>query len=96
MRTENVASISIKNFSEISEKVEKSVSRRIEETETNQTEILKMIEKLSSKIETLSDRVPGTAVSETNEINSENRNEPNKDKTINLNENYQKEDYHSC
>ena len=65
-RTKNVASISDKDFSEISEKVAKSVSGRIKETETNQREILKMIENLSSKIDTLSGRAPGTMVSETN------------------------------
>ena len=37
-----------------------------------QREILKMIENLSSKIDTLSDRLPGTTVSETNETNPEN------------------------
>ena len=71
-RTENVASISDKDFSGISEKFEKSVSRRINETETNQREILKMIESLSSKIDTLSGRAPETMVSMTNETNPEN------------------------
>ena len=65
-RTKNVASISDKDFSEISEKVAKSVSGRMKETETNQREILKMLENLSSKIDTLSGRTPGTMVSETN------------------------------
>ena len=50
--------------------VEKSVSRRIKETEMNQREILKMIENLSSEIDTLSGKAPGTTVSETNENQS--------------------------
>ena len=70
--TEIVVSNSDKDFSEISEKFEKSVSTRIKETETNQREFLKMIDNLSSKIDTLSGRVPGTTVSETNETNHEN------------------------
>ena len=49
-RTEDVPSISDKDSSEFSEKVGKSVSRRIKETETNQREILKMMENLSSKL----------------------------------------------
>ena len=72
LRTEDVPSISDKDFSEFSKKVEKSVSRRIKETETNQREILKMIENLSSKIDTLFGKAPGTTVSETNETNPEN------------------------
>ena len=42
------------------------------EFEMNQREILKMIENLSHKIDTLSDRVPGNTISETNENNTEN------------------------
>ena len=53
-RTENVPSISDRDFSEISEKIEKSVGRRIKDAETGQREILKMIENLSSKIDSLS------------------------------------------
>ena len=49
-----------------------SVSRIIKETETNQREILKMIENLYSKNDTFSGRVPGTTISETNETNPEN------------------------
>ena len=44
LRTENVDSIPDKDFSKNSGKVEKSVSRRIRETDTNQRESLKMIE----------------------------------------------------
>ena len=50
LRKENEQSISERDFSEVFEKVEKSVCRRIRETETNEREILKMIENLSSKI----------------------------------------------
>ena len=56
LRTENEQSISDRDFSEISEKVEWSVCRRIKETETNQREILRMIENLSSKIDSLSEK----------------------------------------
>ena len=38
LRTENVPSVSDKDFSEISEKVEKSVSRRKQEIETNRSD----------------------------------------------------------
>ena len=51
--TENVPSISDRDFSEISENIEKSVGRRIKDAETGQREILKMIENLSSKIDSL-------------------------------------------
>ena len=47
-------------------------NRRIKETETNQREILKMIENPSSKIDTLSGRVPGNTVSEANDVNPQN------------------------
>ena len=57
-RTENVPSISDRDFSEISEKIEKSVGRRIKDAETGQREILKMIENLSSKIDSLSGHPP--------------------------------------
>ena len=57
-RTENVPSISDRDFSEIAEKIEKSVGRRIKDAETGQREILKMIENLSSKIDSLSGHPP--------------------------------------
>ena len=57
-RTENAPSISDRDFSEISEKIEKSVGRRIKDAETGQREILKMIENLSSKIDSLSGHPP--------------------------------------
>ena len=57
-RTENVPGISDRDFSEISEKIEKSVGRRIKYAETGQREILKMIENLSSKIDSLSGHPP--------------------------------------
>ena len=57
-RTENVPSISDRDFSEISEKIEKSVGRRIKDAETGQREVLKMIENLSSKIDSLSGHPP--------------------------------------
>ena len=68
MRTENVLSISDRDFSETSERIEKSVCRSIKDTETGQREILKMIENLSSKIDSLTDKTLGNAISETNEL----------------------------
>ena len=58
LKTENFPSISDKDFSELSEKIEKSVCRRIKDTEVGQREILHMIENLSSKIDSLSDKTP--------------------------------------
>ena len=49
MRTGNVPSSSDKDFADLTETIEKSVNKRIKDTETGQREILKMIEKLSSK-----------------------------------------------
>ena len=60
LRTENVPSISDRDFSELSEKIEKSVTRRIKDTEVGQREILKMIENLSSKIDSLSGQPPNS------------------------------------
>ena len=60
LRTENIPSISDKDFSELSEKIEKSVCRRIKDTEVGQREILRVIENLSSKIDSLSDKTPPT------------------------------------
>ena len=60
LKTENFPSISDKDFSELSEKIEKSVCRRIKDTEVGQREILHMIENLSSKIDSLSDKTPLT------------------------------------
>ena len=61
MRTENIPSIFDKDFSELSEKIEKSVCRRIKDTEAGQREILRMIENLSYKIDSLSDKTPPVA-----------------------------------
>ena len=58
IRTENAASLSDKDFTELSEKIEKSVSKRIKDAEVGQREILKMIENLTSKIDTLAERPP--------------------------------------
>ena len=58
MRTENAASLSDRDFTELSEKIEKSVSKRIKDAEVGQREILKMIENLTSKIDTLTERPP--------------------------------------
>ena len=58
LRTGNVPSISDKDFSELSGNIEKSVCRRIKDTEVGQREILRMIEKLSSEIDSLSDKTP--------------------------------------
>ena len=58
LRTENASSISDRNFSGISDRVEKSVCRSLMEIETNHRELLKMIENISSKIDSLSERNP--------------------------------------
>ena len=58
MRTENTPSLSDRDFAELSEKIEKSVSKRIKDTEVGQREILKMIENLTSKVDTLAERPP--------------------------------------
>ena len=58
MRTENAPSLSDRDFTELSEKIEKSVSKRIKDAEVGQREILKMIENLTSKIDTLAERPP--------------------------------------
>ena len=71
MRTENDSSISERYFSEISEKIEKSVCRRVKDTETGQREFLIEIENLSSKIDSLSNKTPETVNTELNEIDPE-------------------------
>ena len=71
-RTEHEQSISDRDLSKISEKVERSVCRMIRETETNQREILKMIENLSSKIDSLSERNSKNMNTGTNDFQSEN------------------------
>ena len=71
LRTENALSISDRDFSEISDKIEKSVCRRIKDFETGQREILIMIKNMSSKIDSLSGKTPNTVTSEVNEINPE-------------------------
>ena len=72
-RTENVCSISDRDFSEISEKIEKSVSKRIKDTKVGRKEILKMIENLSSKIDSLSGQTLRTEVSEVHYVDTENQ-----------------------
>ena len=67
LRTKNIPSISDRDFSEISEKIEKSIVRRIKDTETGQREILKLIENLSSKIDSLSGQTSGTVDLDANE-----------------------------
>ena len=56
MRTGNVRSFPDKDFADLTEKIGKSVNKRIKDTETGQREILKMIENLSSKIDSLTDK----------------------------------------
>ena len=50
LRTENIPSTSDKDFSELSEQIEKSVCRRIKDTEVGQREILRMIELLKKTV----------------------------------------------
>ena len=54
-------------------KVEKSVSKRIKDTEIGQREILKMIENLSSKIDTLSGQTPRIENSEVDHVDIEKK-----------------------
>ena len=72
LRTENIPSISDKDFSENTERVEKSAGKILKETEIGQREIIKLIENLSSQMDSLSSRTPETAILEANEISSEN------------------------
>ena len=72
MRTENVPSICDKDFADLFEKIEKSMIKRIKDTETGQREILKMIENLTSKIDSLAERTPCDLNQGLNGINSEN------------------------
>ena len=73
MRTVNVPSISDKDFADLTEKkLEKSVNKRIKDTETGQREILKMIERLSSKIDSLTDKTPCDLNQGLDGVNSEN------------------------
>ena len=72
-RTEIVPSISDRDFSEISEKIEKSVSKRIKVTEIGQREILKTIENLSSKIDSFSGQTYRIEKSEVDHADAENQ-----------------------
>ena len=72
LRTENIPSISDTDFSETSEKIEKSVCRRTKDSETGQGEILEMIENLSSKIDSLSNGTSVIVNTETDEIDPVN------------------------
>ena len=72
MRTGNVPSISDKEFADLTEKIEKSVNKRIKDTETGQREILKMIEYWSSKIDSLTDKTYCDLNQGLNGVNSEN------------------------
>ena len=73
MRTGNVPSISDKDFAILTEKkIEKSVNKRIKETATGQREILKMIENLSSKTHSLTDKTSCDLNQGLNGVNFEN------------------------
>ena len=72
MRTENVPSISDKDFADLSEKIEKSVKKRIKDTEKGQREILKMIENLTSKIDSLADKTSSNTDPGSNRTDPEN------------------------
>ena len=82
-RTEILPSISDRDFSEISEKIEKSVCRRIKGTETGQREILKMIENLSSKIVSLSGQTPRIGSLEVYHVDTENQASTSRSNVIN-------------
>ena len=82
-RTENVPSISDRDFSEISEKIEKSVSKRIKDTEIGQRETLKMIENLFSKIDSLSGQPLRTESSEIDHVDTGNQASTSRSTVIN-------------
>ena len=82
-RTENVLSFPDRDFSEISEKIEKSVSKRIKDTEIGQREILKLIKNLSSKIDSLSGQTPRTENSEVDHVDIENQASTSRSTVIN-------------
>ena len=82
-RTENVPSISERDFSEISEKIEKSVSKRIKNAESVQREILKMIENLFSKIDSLPVQTPRIENSEVDLVDTENQASTSRSTVIN-------------
>ena len=67
IRTENNPSFSDRDFAEISEKIEKSIGRRVKDTEAGQRETLKMIENLPSKIDSLSGQTASTLDLDANE-----------------------------
>ena len=64
--------LSDKGFADLTEKIEKSVNKQIKDTETGQREILKMIENLSSKIDSLTDKTSCDLNQGLNGVNSEN------------------------
>ena len=70
LRTENIPSISHKDFAGLSEKLEKSISRRIKDAEVGQRKILRMIENVSSKIVSLAEKTPPTSNTKTVEPDS--------------------------
>ena len=60
-----------RDFAEISEKIEKSIGRRVKDTEAGQREILTMIENLSSKIDSLSGQASNAIDLDVNENHPE-------------------------
>ena len=82
-RGENVPSISDRDFSEISEKIEKSVSKRIKDVEIGQREIFKMIGNLFSKIYSLSGQMSGIENLEIDHVDTENRDSTSRSTVIN-------------
>ena len=71
LRTENIPSISDRDFAEISEKIEKSIGGRVQNTEAGQREILKMIENLYSKKDSLSGQASSAIDLDVNENHPE-------------------------
>ena len=72
MRTGKVPSISDKDIADLTEKIKKSVNKRIKDTETGQREILKLIRNLSSKLDSLTDKTSCDLNQCLNGVNSEN------------------------
>ena len=64
--------LSERDFEDISNKIENRISKRLKDTELNQREILKLIENLSSKVDSLSSVNSEQGYSTTRTENSDN------------------------
>ena len=93
LRTKNIPIVSDRDFTEISEKIEKSIGRRIKDTEAGQREYLKMIENMSSKIDSLSGQTSSAVDLDANENRPESLIPTSR--PIEVNESTREEDQHT-